>query len=1731
MKYFFSFIFALMILVPLSMRAQTVHQTDGNRLTYLDEFCDPYYPDRNTARLSTPQWIGESGVDAVITLGIDDMRDPKKYEAYLRPILDRLKKIDGRAPVSIMACQIDPKDEQLQSWLDEGLSIECHTIDHPCPCLQGGDFKRAKDTYDRCVDLMSSIPGTGPVAFRFPCMDSLNTPSPRAYAEIVNQKTPSNNFLQLSTSVTCLFTPDDPTLRSHFETGKTFDPRRFKKYVPFPSFVNQIENHPYPYLIGNKCWEFPCTIPDDWQGQNILRPHNPQTVDDLKAAVDAAVTKQGVANIVFHPHGWIRAEQIAEVIDHVEKKYGKRVKFLTFRECLDRINKHLLNKVAVRHPKTGENPGVRILDLNGDGYQDVFIGTEKTKLYRIWDPTKRSWNEFEHSFDAQNIRFGVIHQNVVMLQERAPGAFALWMFSPNGEQIRAAGELTLDHRTTMDQLRMRDLNLDGQAEIIVGAPHEKSIIGIKNESTEIKKLNNEKTLFRFHRIADFPNAFLNEKENDNGLRFIDLNEDGFVDVLISNDQLSAVHLFRPKSFSFEEIESGTEIPRIVSEGKNGGVWFANRHLWVQNEHTHRLPDGVDRRSFQQILSKTDPSPKSPDASLDCIQVIDGFQVELMAAEPLVMDPVAMEWGLDGKLWVVEMADYPLGLDDNGKPGGRIRYLEDTDQDGKYDKSTIFVDQIPFPTGVLPTNIDPAHPSCLITAAPYIVQAKQKSDWEELIKDKKNLLISGFGEGNQQHRFNGFSPGLDNWIYLANGDSGGTVQDSTGSKINLRGLDLRIKPSHPWKMEAQTGQTQFGRHRDDWGNWFGSSNPIPLRHYILPDHYLKRNPHYRFPKSVIDIVTAGNTQIFPRSNVLSHWSGYQPPTAGQAHRFTSACSTDFYRDKLFGAEFTNNTFTCEPVHNLVHRRITKRQGLQFSSSRPTTETDLEFLASSDSWFRPTTVKTGPDGALWITDMYRLVIEHPEWIDDQEEKRLFLRAGHDRGRIYRVTPVNRAARPLPIMPSSFVHQRNGKYTPELTDHLLQMLTNENRWSQETAQRFLVEIGKQAEDNELPNKLKKLLQAPQPLVRLYALCVLDGRNEILPEQLQTVLSDTHPELRRHAIRISERFLQADQSPIFFGQFQKLANDSDLTIRMQLSFSLGFSSHPTAAKLLAEIGDKNFEQEYIIAAVFSSLNHSNIGSVLKESQSRMANADFVMALLQQAFRLGKPELAQASLLRILSAENPEKQSTRQLELIVQIYDSIPAIHSAQYAKMSSLAAILSGKVLRSQTPSDSDRRKLAALQLISRSPFSKKKEVVSFLTNQIGPKSGVQKQKFAVAELARINDLDPAKFFVKQWRFVTPEIRRAFFSALVQRPVWTKHLLQSVITEEIAVEEISPSQRNHLLGHSNPEIARLAKSVFSAVPKFDESTNVTRFVTGIEKISRSPNLVHGKRVFERHCATCHQLGDLGKPVGPSLVALKDVSVVGLVRAIVQPNQAVEDKFRSYLVALDDGRELTGLIQSESTTQIKLATADGNTHQLFRNQIEKIKSTGKSLMPERLDQEIKVADMFDLIHFVQKAADNLPADRKLRSFPGNHPQLVSANSTGILNLAAANCKIYGSKIAFETKHKNLGFWGHVDDEARWTLDLVKPGCYEVFLNYACPANTSGNQFEFSVGTITLKGKVVATKGWDDYKRLQIGRLDLKAGQSVARINALAPLKGFLLDFRSIELVPVPSSSSSIQRD
>src|SRR5437870_2451450 len=271
----------------------------------------------------------------------------------------------------------------------------------------------------------------------------------------------------------------------------------------------------------------------------------------------------------------------------------------------------------------------------------------------------------------------------------------------------------------------------------------------------------------------------------------------------------------------------------------------------------------------------EPGPRSPAESLKCIKTRPGFKVELMAAEPLVMDPIAFAWGPDGKFWVVEMGDYPLGVPltpnpspkgrgEVGKPGGKIKYLEKSKPDGPYDKMTLFMDHVGFPTGVFPYG-----KGVLVTCAPDIFYAEVGKDGRAA---KKEILFTGFKEGNQQHRVNGLTWGIDNWIYGANGDSGGVVKSiKTGKSVDIRGRDFRLKPD-TGEFEACSGQSQFGRCRDDWGNWFGNNNSNPMFHYVLDDRYLKRNPHVLYPDPKVQVpVKPGAQRVYPISKPLARFN--------------------------------------------------------------------------------------------------------------------------------------------------------------------------------------------------------------------------------------------------------------------------------------------------------------------------------------------------------------------------------------------------------------------------------------------------------------------------------------------------------------------------------------------------------------------------------------------------------------------------------------------------------------------------------------------------------------------------------------------------------------------------------------------------------------------------------------------------------------------------------------------
>lgn len=662
-------------------------------------------------------------------------------------------------------------------------------------------------------------------------------------------------------------------------------------------------------------------------------------------------------------------------------------------------------------------------------------------------------------------------------------------------------------------------------------------------------------------------TLLDSTGKPSGLRFIDLNGDGFDDILFATPERYSIHLWNKdvkpdlgwtRGWS-QFVRAGQrkgepgELPSLVGSQ----VKVENDKLLISWPELNGKPARTERVSLRELIAFSMPAPKSPEEALRSFRVRPGFQVELVAAEPVVVDPVSFAWAADGTMWVVEMRDYPLGLDGKGKPGGVIKTLQNPDAQGRFQSARVFIDGIGFPSSLMPWD-----KGVLIAAAPNLIYAEDTDG--DGRADVRKVLFTGFNPGNQQHRFNGFELGLDGWIYAANGDSGGTVKSmATGKTMSISGRDFRFKPD-TGEMETVSVPTQFGRRRDDWGNWFGNNNPTWLWHVPLPEHYLRRNPKLAV-KRVMHVLAnyEDSTRVFPVSPSLQ-----RPNQPWSLNHVTSGCSPTPYRDDLFGPDFATTVFASEPVHNVVHREVLERHESGWISRRAQGEEQSEFLASSDNWFRPITTRTGPDGALYIADMYRFVLEHPEWISPEMQARMDLRAGSDKGRIYRVTPLNAKRRAIPSLEG---------LSPT---RLVAAMDSPNGWQRDTAQRLLCA---HPDSSNLPrlDALTTLTHAPQ--VRVQAMATLGILKGLSPGTLTRLLADPHPAVRCEALRQSEAM--ASSTPSLFNDVAALATDSDASVRLQAAFSLGAWPPPQSEPLLADIASRPDIDEWTRVAVMSSL------------------------------------------------------------------------------------------------------------------------------------------------------------------------------------------------------------------------------------------------------------------------------------------------------------------------------------------------------------------------------------------------------------------------------------------------------------------------------------------------------------------------------------------------------------------
>ncbi|HVR84443.1 MAG TPA: PVC-type heme-binding CxxCH protein [Planctomycetota bacterium] len=922
---------------------------------------------------------------------------------------------------------------------------------------------------------------------------------------------------------------------------------------------------------------------------------------------------------------------------------------------------------------------------------------------------------------------------------------------------------------------------------------------------------------------------------------------------------------------------------------------------------------------------------SPKEALQTFTVAPGFKIDLIACEPDVMDPVAMAFDEDGRIYVAEMADYPLG-----PPSGRIKLLT-TNAAGVVEKATTFVDKVPYPTGVMPWR-----GGVLVCAAPDIWFFKDtKGDGKA---DVKELVFTGFVEGNQQHRLNGLTFGLDNWIYGTNGDSGGNVRrgDTDGPKVSISGRDYRFKTDYSG-FEGVSGRGQYSNTFDEWGNRFINDNSNHIRHPVLPLRYLARNPNLAVSSVEEGISDHGPASVVYPTSPLQE----RPNDQFAAGHFTSACSVTIYKGAAFGPDFQGNAFCCEPVHNLVHRDILVEKGASFTAKRAYEAS--EFLSSTDNWCRPVNLCSGPDGALYVVDMYRAVIEHPQWIPLEMQKRVDLRAGWDKGRIYRVAPRAWTGGPRPGM------------SKESAAELVAHFEHPNAWWRQTAQRLLIERG----DKSAVLPLRKLArESGSSLARIHALWTLEGLGALEAGDLYHGFLKGDEKVREQALRLAEPHL--GDWPQLRRDLVALAKAETPRLRFQLALSAGYLEAPE--ETLGAIIEKDSEDKWTRAAVLSSVGKSPQALLARLPKSFLEKGspgglEFVRQL-GELVGAARDEAQLVDWLRAVASPAAAPERWR----LVALSSIAPSLRRAGFKLEALLARSGTAEVVggwRSsllETAADAGRdvpERVTSIELLAMIPPP---EMAPAMEKLLSPKEAPQIQVAAVRALGT----DAAAKLLDGWTRYTAPVRREVLAACLSKPATVAGIVERIEKGEIRPVELDPQQRDMLLHHPAEGVRERVKKALAPKTSDEKETLISEMWEKIQKLKGDP--LAGEKVYQTTCATCHRLNGQGYDVGPTLSSVAGREKRALLTDILDPNRAIAPQYQVYLVKIPGARDpVSGIIAAETPTSITLRRANQEDTLVLRRDILEIKAWPASLMPEGVENSVSAQGFADLLEFIQR--------------------------------------------------------------------------------------------------------------------------------------------------------------------
>lgn len=950
-----------------------------------------------------------------------------------------------------------------------------------------------------------------------------------------------------------------------------------------------------------------------------------------------------------------------------------------------------------------------------------------------------------------------------------------------------------------------------------------------------------------------------------------------------------------------------------------------------------------------------------------------FQMELLAGEPLVMDPVDLKFDASGRAFVLEMPGYPLRATES-----RLILLEDLDGDGEYDHRQLFADKLQLASSFMPYR-----EGFLVAAPPDLLYIRDTD--QDQVADDYQVIMSGFSTGNLQHNFNGLTYGLDNWLYAANGGNSGHpyfVRDSS-LRLDMREDDFKftLEPEQIKRVGASSGG--YGLAFDQWGHMYETHNLEHVSQLVFENRYLEEVPANR--RHALHLISDhdenGLARIYPIGEQESRVN--HPEQSGY---FSGSCGITFYGGGAFPDAFNDNIFVADVVLNLIHLDVLSPDGASFKTSRMREK--AEFLASTDRAFRPVNLTTGPDGALYVLDIHRDVIEHPEWIPDEIEAGLDLNAGKDQGRIYRIIPKGKTlTAPEPLATLS----------PEA---LVKKLEDPNQWVRMTAQRLLVE---KAATGSVPPLISFFQSSESSLGRLHALWTLDGLSALSDELLAQALKDAEAGVRENAIRMLEKSLTENDQ--WIASLLDALKDPHARVRMQASLALSTISTEQFETFAGKLEDafqtflqqEQAEDQWLVLAAASALkrgalsfNQRLLGSAekLNDQQLEVARilakvagkegteADLVAFLQQLSETKAMEGAEQARWVDAIAAGWSQRSSTKGLKSAVPALESLEskgniALIRAAGNLREATGLPVSEKIRSSLVQARTDLFKeelssderLDLLHLVALDEFDRRAEILYQLLDNRQP---LALQQEALQQLWASDAKNVADELLIRWPTFGPEARKGAGNILLYKAYNHDRLLSALEAGKISLGELNfdLERRRELLFSQDDAIRKRAEALFS------DAGVVTRKVA-MEKmrpaLDLKGDLVKGKALFESLCGTCHRYGDLGQDVGPVLTEIQRKSKASLLHDILDPNAAVDTKYLNHRIQTESGDIYVGIVEQETDTEISLRMIGGQSVQIPKKEVASFTSLGQSLMPEGLEGGMSEQDMADLLAFLQQ--------------------------------------------------------------------------------------------------------------------------------------------------------------------